>query len=71
MKKLEVTEKTKAYTEEEAKDFIESQRTAASSNGYTIKKAGYEYKVKKAKGEVVDEAFIISITKVFNSLWEE
>lgn len=71
MKKLEITEKFRAYTEEEAKDFIETHRAAALSDGYILKKAGYEYKTKKAKGEVIDEAWVVSLTKVFNDIWED
>lgn len=71
MKKLEITEKFRAYSENEAKDFIEQNRAAALKEGYVIKKAGYEYKTKKAKGEIVDEAWITTIVKTFNSIWEE
>lgn len=71
MKKLEYTEKTKAFTEEEAKEYIESMRAAAQSGDFILKKAGYEYKTKKAKGEIVDEAWIVTIVKTFNGIWED
>lgn len=71
MKKLEIQEKYRAYSEDEAKDFIETNRTAATTENYILKKAGYEYKTKKAKGEVVDEAWIVTLVKVFNGIWEE
>lgn len=71
MKKLEITEKFRAYSESEAKDFIEQNRTAATKDGYTIKKAGYEYRTKKKAGEIVDEAWITTIVKTFNGIWEE
>lgn len=69
MKKLEIQEKFKAYSEEEAKDFIEQNRINAKD--YVLKKAGYEYKTKKSKGEIIDQAWIVTIVKVFNSIWEE
>ena len=70
MKQLEVTEKYRAYTEEEAKEFVESVRKKALEGGYIVKKNGYEYKTKKSKGEVIDEAWICTCTKVFNEVWE-
>lgn len=70
MKKLEVTEKYRAYSEEEAKDFLEKIKAEAAANGYTVKKNGYEYKTKKAKGEIVDEAWICTCTKIYNEVWE-
>lgn len=71
MKKLEIQEKYRAYSEDEAKDFIETNRTAATTGNYILKKAGYEYKTKKAKGEVIDEAWVVTLVKVFNGIWEE
>ena len=70
MRKLEVTEKYRADSEEEAKDFLEEERIDAASKGYTLKKSGYEYKVKKAKGEVVDEAYVVTTVKVYNEVWD-
>ena len=59
MKKLEIQEKYRAYSEDEAKDFIETNRTAATTGNYILKKAGYEYKTKKAKGEVIISPFYL------------
>lgn len=69
MKKLEVTEKHRAYSEE-AKNFIEEVRINAGKE-YLLKKAGYEYKTKKAKGEIIGEAWITTVVKVYNEIWEE
>ena len=33
--------------------------------------AGYEYKTKKAKGEIIAEAWIVSITQIFGDIWED
>lgn len=70
MRRLEVTEKYRADTENEAKDFLEKVRTEADGN-YLLKKSGYEYKDKKSKGEVIDEAYICSVTKVYGAVWDE
>ena len=68
---LEVTTKLRVDSEERAKETIESYRTEAAQNGYVIKKAGYERKEKKAKGEVIAERFVVTITQTFGSLWED
>lgn len=68
---LETTSKYRADSEIQAKDMIESFRADAEKSGYTIKKAGYEYKNKKAKGEIVAEAWVVTITQVFGGLWED
>lgn len=68
---LETTTKYRADTEISAKDMIEAFRKEAQEKGYTIKKAGYEYKTKKAKGEIIAEAWVVTITRVFGDLWED
>ena len=49
---------------------MEHFRTQADSKGYTVKKSGYEYKSKKAKGEVIDECFLVTVIKTFDNIWE-
>ena len=68
---LETTTKYRADTEISAKDMIEAFRKEAQEKGYTIKKAGYEYKTKKAKGEIIAEAWVVTIIQVFGDLWED
>lgn len=68
---LETMSKFRADTEVEAKEIIEKFRQEAAQKGYIVKKASYERKDKKAKGEVIATAFIVSITQVFGKLWEE
>ena len=67
---LETTEKFRAESEEEAKEMMEKFRKESGEKGYTIKKSGYEYKTKKAKGEIVDQAWVVSIVKVHADIWE-
>lgn len=59
---LETTQKYSVGTEIQAKDMIEAFRAEAEEKGYTVKKAGYEYKVKRAKGEIIDERWVVSVT---------
>lgn len=71
MKKLKITTEARAYTEEEAKDYIETFRIKAPQEGYTVAAAGYTYKTKKKKGEVVAEAWICKCIAEYNGIWEE
>jgi hypothetical protein len=66
---LETTSKFRADSEESAKNMIEAYRKEAKEKGYTLKKAGYEYKTKKSKGEVIAEAWVVSVTQIFGELW--
>ena len=68
---LETTQKYAVDSELKAKDMIEAFRAQAEEEGYTVKKAGYEYKVKKAKGEIIGERWVVSVTQVFGTLWED
>ncbi len=68
---LETTNKYSVNSEVKAKDMIEEFRQKAGEKGYIIKKAGYEYKTKKAKGEIIAELWVVSVTFVFAGLWED
>lgn len=68
---LETTSKYRATSENAAKEMIEEFRKEAKEKGYVVKKAGFEYKTKKAKGEIIAEAWIVTITQVFGDLWED
>ncbi len=68
---LETTSKFRADSEIAARDMIERFRAEAAQKGYTVKKAGYERKVKKAKGEIVAEVWVVSVTQVFSDIWED
>ena len=67
---LEKTTKYRCDTEEDAKMEIENFRVDAKEKGYLIKKIGYEYKEKKSKGEVIDIAYILSVTQIFANVWD-
>ncbi len=57
-------------TEEEAIKMIEAFRQQAAENGYMLGASGYTYKCKKAKGEIVDELYVVKISKVFGGVWD-
>lgn len=71
MKLLKVTTEQRAYTEEQAKDIINKIRADAQANGYTIGAAGYTYKEKKKKGEVVAQAWIVKTVAIYDTIWDE
>ena len=60
----------RADTEQEAKQLIEEYRANASKKGYTLGAAGYTYKTKKSKGEIIDEAYVCKFVLIFNNVWE-
>lgn len=70
MKKLKVTEEFRAYSEEEAIEAIKTARERQSTEGYQLGANGYKYKTKKAKKEIVDEAWVVTITKIYNEVWD-
>lgn len=52
-------------TETEAVAEIEKVKNAQLTEGYTVKKSKYALRQKKAKGEVVEEWFLVTVTKVY------
>lgn len=70
MRTLKVTEEYRTDSEIEAKEVMERFRAEAREKGYHINKSGYTYKAKKSKGDIIDEAWVVSITKEFGSVWE-
>ena len=71
MKALTITTETRAYSEDEAKAIINKFRENAASEGYIVKAAGYTYKTKKKKGEVVAEAWAVKCVASYDEIWDE
>lgn len=71
MKLLKVTYEHRAYTEDEAKNAILAFRAKAHDDGYVVSAAGYTYKPKKKKGEVVAEAWVVKCVAIYNEIWDE
>lgn len=71
MKLLKITYEHRAYTEDEAKDAILKFRNDAKEEGYVVGAAGYTYKAKKKKGEVVAEAWVVKCVAIYNEAWDE
>jgi hypothetical protein len=63
---LKTTDLYLVDTEEEAMKMIEEAKDNQITGGYTVTKSGYTMKTKKAKGEIVDVSFKVSIERTFN-----
>lgn len=62
---IEETFKIRANSENEAQEIINNYR--AKQN---VKKAAYEKKEKKSKGEVIGEAYLVTLTLTHGDFWE-
>lgn len=69
MRLLKVIEEYRVDSEIEAKEAMEKFRSEAAEKGYSVGACGYTYKEKKAKGEIVDEAWIVKVVKVYGGIW--
>lgn len=61
---IKTVETYRVASEKEAKELIEQSKADKS---YTLSKYSSEYKSTKAKGEIVDEWFRVTLTKEFTS----
>lgn len=68
---LETTLKYRVDTEVQAKNLIDTYREQSQDKGYVIKKASYERKDKKAKGEIIATVYVVTIVQVFATVWED
>lgn len=68
---LNITEQYRVDTEEEVKDFIEEIKENGKEEGYIVKGYSSTLKEKKQKGEIVDSAFLVKVTKEMNNFWGE
>ena len=71
MKRLTVTEEYRAYSEEEAIEAISKARAMQEQGKYTLGANGYKYKTKKSKGEIIGEAWVVSMTKIYDDVWDD
>lgn len=61
---LEMTESYRVESEEEAKALIEEEK---NKKGFILKKYSSQYKERKAKGEIVDSWYKVTLVKFFCS----
>ena len=70
MRLLKKTEEYRVDSEIEAKEAMEKFRSEAAEKGYSVGSCGYTYKEKKAKGEIVEEYYKVTLTKSFTDIKE-
>ena len=70
MRLLKKIEEYRVDSEIEAKEAMEKFRSEAAEKGYILGSCGYTYKEKKAKGEIIDEAFLIKCVKIYGTIWD-
>lgn len=56
-------------SEEDVKNFIEEVKADPDGDGYVLKTYSSDHKEKKQKGEVIDEGYMVKLTKVYNEFW--
>lgn len=71
MRLIEKTEKYVVDSEERAIELIQTSKKAAEENGYVLGASGYTYKTKKAKGEIIGEAWVVSVKKIIGGIWDD
>ena len=67
---LKVVEEYRAETEQEVKDMNERFKSEAHSEGYVLSAFSYTKKEKKSKGEIIDEGYLVKVTKVYGGFWD-
>lgn len=70
MRLIEQTDKIVVDSEEEAIKLIQTAKVDAEEKGYVLGNSGYAYKTKKAKGEIIGEAWVVSIKKALGGVWD-
>lgn len=71
MELLKKTVELRADSEEESKNIIESYRKDAEEKGHTMTAAGYTYKTKKSKGEIIGDGYLIKIVETYAGFWDD
>lgn len=71
MRLIEQTEKYVVTSEEEALKVIQAFKKDAEDQGYILGSSGYAYKTQKSKGEIINEAWVVSVKKVIGGVWDE
>jgi len=67
---LKETVEFRCESEEEAKSIIEKIKEEGSSKGYEITAWDVKKRDKKAKGEVIDTAYLTKVVKTYGGLWD-
>jgi len=72
MKKLlSVVENYRFDTQHEVDQFIEDSKAESVGGGYILSKYSTALKEKKAKGEIIDTGFLVTIVKDYNQFFND
>lgn len=71
MRLIEQTERYVVDTEEMALQLVQAVKDKAAEGGYVLGSSGYTYKTKKAKGEIIGEAWVVTIKKILGGVWDD
>lgn len=73
MRILKVTEEYRAETEQEVKEMNEDFKAKAKSatQGFILNSFSYTKKEKKSKGEVIDDGYLVKVTKIYGGMWDD
>ena len=67
---LKVVEEYRADSEAEVKEMNDKFKNEARTAGYALNAFSYTKKEKKAKGNIVDECYVVKATKIFGGVWD-
>lgn len=70
MRLLKVTEEYRAESEQEVKDMNENFKKEAISQGFILNSFSYTKKEKKSKGGVIDDGYLVKVTKIYGGMWD-
>ena len=70
MRLLKVTEEYRAESEQEVKEMNEQFKAEAKTKGYILNAFSYNKKEKKSKGEIIDDGYLVKVTKVYGGFWD-
>lgn len=65
MMKIKEVTTYRVQTENDAIALIEDLKAKQNAEGYEVVKNGYDRKQKRQKGEVIDEYWLVTISRVF------
>lgn len=71
MRLLKVTEEYRAESEQEVEDMNEKFKNEAITRGFILNSFAYTKKEKKSKGEIIDDGYLVKVTKIYGGMWDE
>ena len=70
MRLLKVKEEYRAESEQEVKEMNEQFKAEARTDGYILSEFSYTKKEKKKSGEIIDEGYLVKVTKTYGGFWD-